>query len=123
MNWREACHYAGTSTKIRRALEALGRKCGAKPSDWQAIATNVPLAEVRLQRFDGANWLNMAASEVPAKTLFDYRVRITSKERVGGREFIIAAENFDKAHDAAYKQACETARALNINVQLEITEA
>lgn len=59
MRWDEACKYAGITSTARRKLEVVGRKRGGSPIDWFAIAGAVPLAELRLQRFDGAAWLDV----------------------------------------------------------------
>lgn len=59
MSWMEACRYAGISSTARRKLEAVGRKRGGLPSEWLAVAGAVPLADVRLQRFDGSTWVEM----------------------------------------------------------------
>lgn len=57
MCWPDACKYAGIGYTARRQLEAIGRKLGGSPADWLAIAAAVPLVDVRLERFDGAEWV------------------------------------------------------------------
>ncbi|WP_213662108.1 hypothetical protein [Stutzerimonas stutzeri] len=61
MAWADACKYAGMSSTTRRKLEAIGRKRGGSPADWMAVAGAVPLADVRLQRFDGSAWVELEA--------------------------------------------------------------
>lgn len=63
MSWVDACKYAGITSTTRRKLESVGRKRGASPINWFAIAGAVPLAEVRLQRFDGAAWVAYSGVE------------------------------------------------------------
>lgn len=63
MSWVDACKFAGISSTARRKLEAVGRKRGGSPADWLAIAGAVPLADVRLQRFDGAVWAGLESIE------------------------------------------------------------
>jgi len=58
MNWTDACKYAGMSSTTRRKLETVGRKRGGSPVNWLAIAGAVLLPDVRLQRFDGAAWVD-----------------------------------------------------------------
>lgn len=60
LNWVDACKAAGMSSTTRRKLEAVGRKRGGSPADWVAIRGAVPLADVRIQRFDGAAWVGVA---------------------------------------------------------------
>jgi len=63
MSWVNACKYAGITSTTRRKLESVGRKRGASPINWFAIAGVVPLADVRLQRFDGAAWVAYSGAE------------------------------------------------------------
>lgn len=63
MSWADACKYAGIGSTARRKLEAVGRKRGGLPSDWLAIAGAVPLADVRLQCFDGSAWVDLESIE------------------------------------------------------------
>lgn len=63
MSWVDACKYAGITSTTRRKLESVGRKRGASPINWFAIAGAVPLADVRLQRFDGAAWADFSGVE------------------------------------------------------------
>lgn len=59
LNWVDACKAAGMSSTTRRKLETVGRKRGGSPSDWVAIPGAVSLADVRVQRFDGAAWVGV----------------------------------------------------------------
>lgn len=63
MIWPDACRYAGIDSASRRQMEAKGRRRGASPTDWLAIATDVLLADVRLQRFDGSAWVDLAIAD------------------------------------------------------------
>lgn len=63
MNWADACKHAGITSTTRRKLEAVGRKRGGSPINWFAIAGAVPLADTRVQRFDGTAWLDLVADE------------------------------------------------------------
>ncbi|QDV97101.1 hypothetical protein FFH90_023485 [Pseudomonas sp. ATCC 43928] len=58
MNWVDACKYAGITSTARRKLEAVGRKRGGSPIEWFAIAGNVSVTELRLERFDGTHWVD-----------------------------------------------------------------
>ncbi|MFV7466004.1 hypothetical protein [Pseudomonas shirazica] len=58
MNWVDACKYAGISSTARRKLEAVGKRRGGSPSDWVAIASDVPLTELKRQRYDGSKWVD-----------------------------------------------------------------
>lgn len=60
LNWVDACKAAGMSSTTRRKLEVVGRKRGGSPSDWVAVRGAVSLADVRLQRFDGSAWVEVA---------------------------------------------------------------
>ncbi|WP_286974312.1 hypothetical protein [Pseudomonas sp.] len=59
LNWVDACKAAGMSSTTRRKLETVGRKRGGSPADWVAVRSSVSLADVRLQRFDGASWVGV----------------------------------------------------------------
>lgn len=63
MSWADACKYAGITSTTRRKLEAVGRKRGGSPINWFAIAGPVPLADTRVQRFDGTSWTELVAAE------------------------------------------------------------
>ncbi|WP_219063460.1 hypothetical protein [Pseudomonas sp. UMAB-08] len=65
MNWADACKYAGITSTARRKLEAVGRKRGGSPINWFAIAGAAPLADMRLQRFDGAVWADLVNAGGP----------------------------------------------------------
>lgn len=119
MEWPDACKYAGIRRDVRRALEVSGRRMGAKPSDWLAIAGAVPLADVRLQRLDGGKWLGMAASEIPPRHLKDYPVRLSFKGTTLW-QFIIMANTYDEALSGARREASELALQLDNTVNIEI---
>ncbi len=57
MNWVDACKYAGITSTARRKLETVGRKRGGSPIDWFAISGSVPLTDLKLQRYDGSQWI------------------------------------------------------------------
>lgn len=63
MSWADACKCAGITSTTRRKLEAVGRKRGGSPINWFAIAGPVPLADTRVQRFDGTSWTEVVAAE------------------------------------------------------------
>ena len=56
LQWREACKAAGISSTTRKLLEASGRRVGAEPEAWKAVAANVPLADLQLEIFGGNGW-------------------------------------------------------------------
>ncbi|WP_139202100.1 hypothetical protein [Pseudomonas sp. NFACC25] len=58
MNWVDACKYAGITSTARRKLEKAGKKMGGSPIDWYAISGGIPLTELKLQRYDGSQWVN-----------------------------------------------------------------
>ena len=58
MNWVTACKYAGMTSTVRRKLEAVGKKRGGSPIDWFAISEGIQLTELKLQRYDGSQWVN-----------------------------------------------------------------
>ena len=53
LNWKNACSAAGIPTGMRQELVRDGRKKGGYPSDWYAVASNIPLDELHFQV-----WLN-----------------------------------------------------------------
>ncbi|NWB49547.1 hypothetical protein [Pseudomonas gingeri] len=57
MNWVDACKYAGITSTVRRKLEIVGRKRDGSHIDWFAIAGSVSLTELKLERFDGSQWV------------------------------------------------------------------
>lgn len=63
MDWPKACRYAGITSSTRRQLESIGIHCGASPADWLAIASAVSLADVHLQQFDGAAWVDLTEKD------------------------------------------------------------
>ncbi|MFL9864159.1 hypothetical protein PQR67_08265 [Paraburkholderia fungorum] len=46
MDWKTACAFDGTSREMRRKMELRGKRDGANPKDWSAIAVPVPLEEL-----------------------------------------------------------------------------
>ncbi|WP_147406522.1 hypothetical protein [Pseudomonas reidholzensis] len=63
MNWVSACRYAGITSTVRRKLETEGKKRGGSPIDWFAISGAIQLTEVRLQRYDGSQWVNSTSPD------------------------------------------------------------
>jgi hypothetical protein len=49
LDWKAACTFDGTSREMRRKMELKGKRDGADPKDWFAIAASVPLAETAFQ--------------------------------------------------------------------------
>ncbi|MNP26076.1 hypothetical protein D3C76_1189140 [compost metagenome] len=58
MNWVSACKYAGITSTARRKLETVGKKRGGSPIDWFATSGDIQLTELRLQRYDGSQWVD-----------------------------------------------------------------
>jgi len=56
MSWKAACTVAGTGRDERRAMERAGKKRGADPSQWFAIAESVPLDQLLLEVFVDNAW-------------------------------------------------------------------
>lgn len=56
LQWAKACRYAGIKSSEQRKLEAFGRRKGGLPSDWLAITTPVPLADLRSEILRGSGW-------------------------------------------------------------------
>lgn len=56
MPWVKACRFAGIGYTAQRKMEAVGRRRGARPTDWFAVAEAVPLSELAFSIFDGRKW-------------------------------------------------------------------
>lgn len=64
LTWKAACLAAGTPRDDRRAMERAGKKRGGDPGQWFAIATPVPLSELRLEVFIDGKWMPANADEM-----------------------------------------------------------
>jgi hypothetical protein len=49
MDWKAACSFDGTPREMRRKMELTGKRTGADPKDWFAVAVSVPLEELSFQ--------------------------------------------------------------------------
>ena len=56
MSWEAACRFAGTGYTLRRQMEVAGRRLGARPLHWFALAGAVDLSDLGFSVFDGQNW-------------------------------------------------------------------
>lgn len=56
LDWKAACAMAGTKREMRRDMERVGKKIGAIPAHWFAIAQSVPLSELTLEVFGEGAW-------------------------------------------------------------------
>ena len=63
MPWIAACRFAGTGYTLQRKMEAKGRKQGANPLQWFAVAEAVDLSDLRFSVFDGRAWSAADISE------------------------------------------------------------
>lgn len=63
MPWLAACRFAGTGYTVRRKMEAAGRKQGANPLQWFAVADAVALSDLRFSVFNGRTWSAADISE------------------------------------------------------------
>jgi hypothetical protein len=62
--WKDACAVAGIPREARRNLERSGKKRGAEPSHWFAIAQPMPLTELDLEVFGEEAWQPADPSEM-----------------------------------------------------------
>ena len=53
LNWKDACNFAGTPRESRRSLERVGKKSGADPAHWFAVASEISLSELHFQVWEG----------------------------------------------------------------------
>lgn len=56
MRWIEACRVAGRGLTKRLKMEASGRRMGANPADWFALADSIEVTNTAFSVFDGRVW-------------------------------------------------------------------
>lgn len=64
LNWKNACAVAGTSRRLRQALEKYGRQQGANPLHWFATKESVLLSELRVQSWCNG-WVDGCGPHLP----------------------------------------------------------
>ena len=70
---------SGTSKRLIKGMEAVGRQHGANPKDWYASFSDIPLSMVlEIQVWDGENWISWCG-DVSDSTI---KPQIKTKDKV-----------------------------------------
>lgn len=69
MPWKQACDSGGIRRDARRAMVLYGHKRGAKPDQWFAVRTTVPLADLTFEIWSCSRWNRAEPKDIATEVL------------------------------------------------------
>jgi hypothetical protein len=94
--WPAVTRLADIDIPEAMSMVSAGLRRGASPTDWLGVLTQVPLADLRFQRWDGAAWCDAQLDDVDLAALAAMRPVVPVEH---GRRVPVAAPRSGAMHD------------------------